>query len=324
MKEIKPYLVDVPVLVVFFTRPEILEKTFQSIRQARPSKLYLCQDGPRVNREDDVINIERCRAVFEKIDWECEIYTLFSDRNLGCDLNIFNALNWVFEKEDRIIMLEDDGYVHPDFFSFCQEMFEKYKNDPRVSLISSFNLLEQWNCPYSYFFSNSGTLSGGWGMWKRAWEHRDVSLDFLNDEYTVNTIKSIFYNKNSANNYINGNLSRKKEQESLKKVTSFEVIVSTCRILQSSLTIVPRRNMMCNIGVDPNATHSGSHIKSLPRKIQKIFFMNTFPMDENIIHPPYIISDNNYYREIGKIVEPNPFIKKIRRIEGFIRRRIYK
>ena len=42
----KPFLVDVPVLILFFNRPQQLSQVFEQVRNARPSKLFLYQDGP--------------------------------------------------------------------------------------------------------------------------------------------------------------------------------------------------------------------------------------------------------------------------------------
>ena len=58
-----PWKVDVPVLLIFFARPDVFEKVFESVRQARPSTLLLWQDGPREGRPDDVENIEKCRKI---------------------------------------------------------------------------------------------------------------------------------------------------------------------------------------------------------------------------------------------------------------------
>ena len=45
-----PFKIDIPVLILFFARPEPLAKVFEQVKIARPSRLYLYQDGPRENR----------------------------------------------------------------------------------------------------------------------------------------------------------------------------------------------------------------------------------------------------------------------------------
>ena len=42
------------------------------MRKARPSKLFLYQDGPR--NEKDLKGIQACRTIVEQIDWECEVH----------------------------------------------------------------------------------------------------------------------------------------------------------------------------------------------------------------------------------------------------------
>ena len=45
---------DLSVLLIFFARPETLEKVFEKVRQARPAKLFLACDGPRKDRPEDL------------------------------------------------------------------------------------------------------------------------------------------------------------------------------------------------------------------------------------------------------------------------------
>lgn len=51
----KPYLVDVPVKVNIWTRPECQRKQFEVIKQARPSILFVTSDGGRNEREWQLI-----------------------------------------------------------------------------------------------------------------------------------------------------------------------------------------------------------------------------------------------------------------------------
>lgn len=320
MGEKSPYSIDVPVLLIFFTKEKPLKRVFERIREARPSKLYLCQDGPREDRPGDIEKIKKCREIVSNIDWECEIHERFQEKNLGCDPHIYQALDWVFQNEEYMIMLEDDGLVDLSFFPFCKYLFEKYYDDKRVALISSFNLLEKWNCPYDYFFSTTGTLSGGWGMWRRAWESRNEALDFLDDQYT----NSIFSNT-CFNNYHENNIRKSiiRQHETIKrtgKIYSFELIVETTRTLNHALTIVPSLNMMSNIGIDSEAFHSGSNIRHLPKKLQKIFFMKVYSVSFPMNEPPFMIPDEKYCEEVYKIIGNGKFSTFVRRIEAFVRR----
>ena len=62
----QPYKTDVAVLILFFNRPDHLRRVFDEVRKARPSKLFLYQDGPRGER--DMPGIEACRVDSRLLD----------------------------------------------------------------------------------------------------------------------------------------------------------------------------------------------------------------------------------------------------------------
>ena len=77
-------MLNTPVLFLIFNRPEITARVFQEIRRAKPARLYIAADGPRLNHPDDQELCNRTRQVCDSIDWGCEVKTLFQDENLGC------------------------------------------------------------------------------------------------------------------------------------------------------------------------------------------------------------------------------------------------
>ena len=134
-----PAEVDVAVLILFFTRPEPLKKVFDAIRQARPSKLYLYQDGPR--GPQDMAGIEACRQVVcdDEIDWECDVQRNYQTENAGCDPSNFNAQKWAFSLSDKVVVFEDDSIPSVSFIRFCKEMLDRYEHDERIVMIEGFN-----------------------------------------------------------------------------------------------------------------------------------------------------------------------------------------
>ena len=132
--------IDVPVLLIFFNRPETFSKVFEQVKKARPSKLFLYQDGARLNRPADKENVAKCRAIAEEIDWECDVHRLYQEENKGCDPSEFIAIKWAFSMVDACIVLEDDDVPSQSFFPFCKELLEKYKNDERINMICGMNI----------------------------------------------------------------------------------------------------------------------------------------------------------------------------------------
>ena len=122
-----PAKTDIAVLLLFFTRSDTFRQVFDAVRQARPSKLLLYQDGPR--RERDMAGIEACRQIVsdENIDWECEVHRNYLTKNQGCDPSGFLSHKWAFSIADKVIVLEDDVVPAQSFFPFCKEMLDRYE-----------------------------------------------------------------------------------------------------------------------------------------------------------------------------------------------------
>ena len=105
---------EVPVLLIFFCRDEVFRHVFECVKKVKPTKLYLYQDGARC--ESDKPGIQACRDIVSQVDWECDVHTFYQDKNVGCDPSEYIAQKWMFEKEDRGIVLEDDDVVSNSFF----------------------------------------------------------------------------------------------------------------------------------------------------------------------------------------------------------------
>jgi hypothetical protein len=169
-----------PVLLLIFSRPDTTQRVFETIRQARPTRLYVAADGPRPGHPTDAVRCAETRAVVHAVDWPCEVFTLFQEENLNCGLAPVTAMNWFFEHEPEGIILEDDCVPSPSFFQFCAELLARYRDDARVMHIGGNNFGSEANKPLgpndpSYHFSTQRN-SWGWATWRRAWQLYDYHL----------------------------------------------------------------------------------------------------------------------------------------------------
>ena len=164
-------------IIDFFARPETFERVFEQVRIAKPSTLLLWQDGPRDNRPDDIVGIEKCRKIAENIDWDCTVYRMYNEKNYGCDPSTHYAHRWAFEQVKKCIVLEDDQLPSQSFFRYCKELLDKYENGDRVNHICGFNMLgESKSCPNDYLFAYNG--SGAWASWRRVAKGWDMTYFF--------------------------------------------------------------------------------------------------------------------------------------------------
>jgi hypothetical protein len=182
-----------PILFIVFNRLDTTRQVFEAIRQAKPAQLFVAADGPRTNKEGEA---EKCDAVrkyvLDHIDWECDLQTRFQETNLGCGEGPSSAISWFFDHVEEGIILEDDCLPHPDFFEYCSELLEKYKNNNQIAIISGYNLQAgRKHGSGSYYFSKYVGI-WGWATWKRVWNGYQFDLNLLDKDWMWQRIDDLF------------------------------------------------------------------------------------------------------------------------------------
>ncbi|MEQ8208205.1 MAG: glycosyltransferase family 2 protein [Lacipirellulaceae bacterium] len=171
-----PHPLETPVVMLVFNRPDMTARVLAEVAKQRPKTLFVCGDGPRVDRPNEASQVAATRALFENLDWDCDLRTRFSMENHGCKLGVAEGLNWVFGQTEQAIILEDDCLPDPTFFPFCEQLLKRYADDQRVMAISGNNWQDgQSRSPDSYYFSKY-MHCWGWATWRRAWQKCDLSL----------------------------------------------------------------------------------------------------------------------------------------------------
>lgn len=235
-----------PILFIVFNRPLETRLVFDQIAKIKPTRLYIASDGPR-----DSSDIEKCMDVgniFNAIDWPCDVKKLIQKKNAGCKLAVSSALNWFFEHESEGIILEDDVLPSPSFFSFCEEMLEKYRNNERVGMISGSNLISQELRSSEYFFSEIYSI-WGWATWSRVWKSYKVELDDWPD---VN--KELYLTKQFGSKKLGKYFKKNFDNIKAGLIDTWDHQWAYNCIFNSKLCLTPRVNLVTNIGVI--GTHS--------------------------------------------------------------------
>ena len=121
-----------PVLLITFNRPKHTFRVLSAIRSKKPQDLYVFQDGAREGNSDDVVRCAKVRKVIgDTVDWDCRLHTFFADKNYGCGAGPMTGINWFFSHVESGIVMEDDCLPHLDFFDYCDELLDRYKDDKK-------------------------------------------------------------------------------------------------------------------------------------------------------------------------------------------------
>lgn len=170
-------MVNTPVLFITFARPEYASQSFAAIKKAQPRKLYFYSNKARKEKPDEVKRNEEVRSYIKQIDWDCEVVTWFRDEYVDVFTSLWGAIDWVFDNEDEAIVLEEDCVASLAFFDFCEKLLPKYKDEPRVRLISGDNFTPEYNpTGYDYFFTRLPDIYG-WASWRKKWQNLDREMN---------------------------------------------------------------------------------------------------------------------------------------------------
>jgi len=239
------------VAFIIFNRPETTKKVFDAIKQAKPKKLFIIADGPRLDKPGENEKCLKTRTITNNIDWDCEVLRNYSEINLGCRKRVSSGIDWLFENVEEAIILEDDCLPHPSFFRYCQELLDRYRNEKKVMMISGTRFLEKPMLPQSSYYYSNFTHVWGWATWRRAWQLYDVEMKVWDSIKKSNFIKG-FSNSLEASLFWKFNFNE-----------TYNGFIDTwdnqwlfCCLINKGLTIIPTNNLISNIGFGTEGTHT--------------------------------------------------------------------
>lgn len=272
------FKLNTPVALLIFNRPDTTERVFNEIAKAKPPKLLVVADGPRLNRTGEVEKCNQTRSIIQRVDWPCEVITHFAESNMGCKLRVSSGIDWIFEQVEEAIILEDDCLPEPSFFRFCEEMLVRYRDNERVSMVSGGNLqFGRVRGSASYYFSRY-THIWGWASWRRAWSRYDRDMK-LWPAFKDQRLLEATFSKPGEQEYWRHSF----ESVYNRSLDTWDCQWTFAALIHDMLQIVPNVNLISNIGFGPGATHTheiGIHAN-----------MPTQPISFPLLHPDFVLPD---------------------------------
>lgn len=299
----------VPILLVAFNRPEATQKVINSLELIQPKKIYAAIDAPRTHKgKDELLKNNKVIDIINSIDWDCELEIIRPEKNLGCKLNISQAITYIFEKEENLIVIEDDIIAAPSFFAFAEEMLERYKDATNIGIVTANNYTPV-SSSTDYYFSKY-THIWGWALWKRTWDGFDVNLDFLNGKNPIEILNNMHISS-SERNYMRNYYLNVKVKIDKQEMNAWGPQFFLYNFLKGYLTITPKTNLAMNIGVESSRVDSNTQ-----------YDVHFRPIDYNfkvLTHPNHI-KVNEYYDKIHFKKHINYRPSLLKRIIGRLKR----
>jgi hypothetical protein len=250
MSDNKKY--DIPVVLFVFKRLETVRMIIDQIKSVSPCKVYIFSDAARsniANEEQDVIKVRE--YINQAIDWECEKKFYFAEDNKGCDQNIRDGLDTVFSEETAAVVFEDDAVPNIDFFEYCKELLEKYKDNKSIQYIAGFNAIGENDVIVDdYTFGNTPPMSGAFATWADRWNECDFEMHDWPQNKKNRRFRKEFYSLEMYRK-----TKREFDDAYFKRITAWDFMFEHDMLNKQRVAIVPKWNLATSYGYVDGAFH---------------------------------------------------------------------
>jgi hypothetical protein len=244
-------------VLLVHARPDTTRRLVEIVQAACPSRVLVVADGPRADRVDEAARCSETRAVVEQAEWRCELVTNYADENLGLKRRIESGLDWAFGLVEEAIVLEDDCLPHPSFFPFCEELLDRFRNEPRVLSISGNNFDPAPETARTDYRFSRYPLIWGWATWRRAWQHYDPQMSRWPELRDSGWLDRLLGDRDAVQ-YWTYTFERTYTQHH-----TWDYAWLLASWLADGLSAVPTRNLVTNVGFRDDATNTGAEYRSV-------------------------------------------------------------
>lgn len=239
-------MVETPVLYITFARPEYASQSFAAIKKAQPKKLYFYSNKARDEKLDEVARNLEVRSYINQIDWDCEVKTWFRDEYVDVFTSLWGAIDWVFDNEEKAIVIEEDVVASLAFFDYVDKLIDKYADNDKIWMISGNNAAPKYSPEgIQYFISRLADIYG-WASWRKVWKSIDRTISYW-PEYSKTNHLSKYWNSRIIGSYY-----RKVGNKLFSNISTYnpwDFIFNNNRRKNNAYCIVPYTNLAKDIGV---------------------------------------------------------------------------
>jgi hypothetical protein len=158
-----------PVAFFAYNRPRHAERALAALARCEAGnqfEFHFFADGARSPADATQVELtrERLRA------WAPHFGARLTERpaNSGLARSIAEGVSALCALHGRVVVVEDDLVVSPDFLRFMRAALDRYANEPRVMQVGGCTLSPPTGLE-AHAFLLPITTSWGWGTWERAW-----------------------------------------------------------------------------------------------------------------------------------------------------------
>lgn len=281
-----------PIAIFACSRPKHtanLLRTLKKNPEINKSKIFFFIDYPK--HINDLKNYREVINILEAFNQNAIL--IKRKRNLGLKQNIISGINYVLDRYENVIVLEDDLQVSPNFINFINKALNYYKNEKNIISISGFGLsnenLNNLNTKKD-FYLNHRFPSWGWATWKSKWPQHILKLNI--DELKNDNLTEL-------NKYCGNDVKVAVEKILLNELDAWAALTTYYSYINNLFSLYPTNSLVENKGFDGSGVNGGYSKKISSLKISTGYnaqFTKDIVFDLDIArrHNKYLTRGNIY------------------------------
>lgn len=180
-----------PIALFAYNRPAYLRACVETLAVnalAADSDLFVFCDAARDIAASD--GVAEVRDFARRITGFRSINVIEQEVNLGLSGSVISGVTRVVGEYGRVIVVEDDLLLAPNFLLFMNDALDAYADDDRVAGIHGYMFPVQRQLPATFFLRDPGCW--GWATWQRAWTLFEPDGQRLKDELLHRGLQPVF------------------------------------------------------------------------------------------------------------------------------------
>ncbi|MBI9044563.1 MAG: glycosyltransferase [Anaerolineaceae bacterium] len=303
-----------PLLIFTYNRPEHTRQTVQALAYCK--RLDECQIiifSDAIKTPEDTKAVQEVRTYIQAWSAGHNATIIERQENLGLATSISRGVTEYCNSHGRVIVLEDDLIVHPDFINYMLQALDHFENCEQVYQISGFMYpLENASLAETAFMPF--ITSWGWATWQRAWS--SFTFDIQDVEKNLKDKKWI--KRFDINNTYD--FSHMLKRFYFGKRTAWAIFWYYAVFQNHGLALYPRETLVKNIGHDGSGMHCGPDERknNLPIDLDRQF------LSDPVVFPSEINIDQDTFSSVRRYFRKDKWKGSKNRMQYYIKRVIPK
>lgn len=243
-----------PIVLFVYNRPQHTKIALQSLSEcqyADQSVLYIFADQAKNEKAKE--KVCQVRRIIKEDIWKrkfAQVNITEASQNKGLANSVISGVTQVINKYGRVIVVEDDNRVAPDFLDYMNRGLEYYEHNDRIGEIGGYcaPIRIPDDYPYDVFAMGRGS-SYAWASWKDRWDQID---------WEVTDYKQFKNNpkKRRAFNEYGEDLFQMLEGQMEGNIDSWAIRSAYSKFKNGLLCIMPVKTRVENQGFDGTGVHN--------------------------------------------------------------------